>query len=238
MDKSLISQISNNDDSFIRRLIVAMSSFLFDKIRVLQIENGISNEITVPIFYSQTGEEQFLSDFFLDTDKYKRELGGDKLKGYLTTVPSGIMSISGFSINTQFLTSRHTRSNFKRRIYTPYGDVEKTISARTTFVPITTTFTIEIKASSDLQRLKITEQVIHTFYRTKKFKFSYNGYDSLPCSASFPTGYDMPKDLKWQYPSNDVSIRPRLKFNIETLSYMPSIDNTTERYVNNKMDNL
>ncbi len=238
MDASQIGQVTNTDSAYNRRLIVAMTQFLYEKIQVVQVENGEEVKLYVPFYYSQTGEEQFMTDFFLDTDRWKKELGVDKIKGNPVPVPSCVFTISSFTVNTQFLTSKFVRSNFRRRIKTPYGDTEKIVSARAAMLPIGTTWNMELTTSSDLQRHKVTERLLKVFWRAKKFKFSYDGFDSLPCTVAFPSQYDINKELSYQFPSKDVVLRPRVKFILETLSYMPIPDEATEKYQDNRMDNL
>ena len=148
-----------------------------------------------------------------------------------------IITISGFTLNTQFLTSKYTRSIFKRRISTPFGDAEKMVSARTAMIPCGITWDVTVTTNSDLQRAKLTENIIKTFYRAKKFKYGYDGFDSLPCTVGFPANYDIHKDLKWQYPGVDTDLRPRLKFTLDSLTYMPNPDEETIRYVDNQETN-
>lgn len=238
MDNSQIGSIANTDDSYIRRLIVAMTQFLYEKIKVKQIENGETKMIDIPFYYSQTGEEQFMTDLFLDNDRWKKELGLDKIKGNPTPVPSCVFTVASFTVNTQFLTSKYVRSNFRRRISTPFGETEKMVSARAAMLPVGTVWDMELTTSSDLQRLKVTEKLLKVFWRSKKFKFSYDGFDSLPCTVAFPTSYNIDKELRYQFPSKDTVLRPRIKFTLETLTYMPIPDEATERYVDNRLDSL
>jgi len=237
MDNSSIGSIKNYDSSYFRTLIVGIMGFFWEKLYVPQMENGEESMVNIPIYYSRNGEEQFLIDYFQDTDKYRNELCLEKVQGTVNKIPSGIFTAADLSVNTQFITSRYVRSNFKRRIKTEFGDTEKMVSARTEMIPIGMKWDVEIKASSDVQRWMIIEKVIKTFRRVKQFKFTYDGYDAIPCMVGFSSDFNINRDIVLQYPGGEDK-RPKFKFTIETLSYLPTHDDSTVLDQYNRIETL
>ncbi len=124
-----------NTDSFVRNLIVGLSSFLYDVIEIKQVEDGVIKLKRLPMFYSTTGESQFIQDFFLNTDKYC-DILSPKIEGNTTRIPSGIFSLSNASINQQSLGSGYTRADYQKEFDTEFSREERDMSARVDFVPL------------------------------------------------------------------------------------------------------
>jgi hypothetical protein len=108
------------------------------------------------------------------------------------------------------------------------------MSARTNFIPLRYDVEMKVKSGSDIERLKIFETVIKKLYKTKKFFIKYGGFPKLPCRVSFPENYNVTKNFNFNYPSDDK--RPMLIFNVELLTFMPVIDESTIRNNEEKIE--
>lgn len=225
----------NFDDVFTRSIIVGLSSFMYDVIQIKETKNGETAFKKVPFFYTMTGEEQFLTDYFLNTDKYCSELS-HKIEGNVTRIPSGRFNITGAGITTDDIGSGYTRANYDKKVETEFTREIRSMSARTTFLPMKYDIEMKVKSGSDLERLKIFEAVVKKLYKIKKFNVRYEGFNKLPCLVSFPESMNIQKNFVFQYPADDK--RPLLLFNVEVLGYMPVIDQTSERHNEEKITEI
>lgn len=216
----------NFDSVFSHRMIVGLSSFFYDSIKIKQIQDGSTLIKSVPIYHSQTGSEQFLTDYFLNTDRYKNTLSG-KVEGNIKIVPSGVFNFSDVGIQRDMLGSQYTRVKSQEIIDNDFGVEVKDVSNRGEFIPLLYDVDVKIKCGSDLERLKIMEAIIIKFYKTKKFFVSYNGFKKLPCLVALPDNMNVSKVFNFK--SGENNLRPELVFKLELLGYMPSIDPETER---------
>ena len=225
----------NFEDVFSRNLIVGLSSFMYDVIQIKQTVKGETTMKKVPFFYSESGNEQLLTDYFLNTDKYCNVLS-PKIEGNLVTIPSGRFSIGGVAITTDDLGSGYVRANYDEKVIGEMVDEMRSISARTNFIPLKYDIEMKVKCGSDIERLKVFDAVIKKLYKVKKFTIKYEGFRKLPCLISFPESMNMAKNFIFQYPTDDK--RPLLIFNVEVLSYLPVIDETTKRNNEERIDEL
>ena len=79
----------NTDEVFLRGLITSLLKSLNDKLKYIQINDKQEVlEVYVPFFYSMTGDESFLQDFFLE---YTECLTDKKMaEGNYDVLPRGI----------------------------------------------------------------------------------------------------------------------------------------------------
>lgn len=214
----------NTDDVFLRNLIVAITEFFYDSVFINSIEDGKIVRKPVKIFYSLTGEQQYLEDFFRKTDKYCDEL--QPVEGNINYLPSGRFKMVDANISTDELEGDHVRFQYNKTIETELATEIRTMSARGRFIPIEIKFDLSIKSSSELDRLKIWQVVLRRFYKVKKTWMSFEGFPKIPILIGFPEGYTMDKLFKFKYPT-DTS-RPMLDFSINVITYMPDMDGNTE----------
>lgn len=225
----------NYDNSFVRNIIVGLSSFLYDVIEIKQTEKGVIKLKRVPFFYSFTGEEQFITDYFLNTDKYCNVLS-PKVEGNVTRIPSGVFSLSNAGVDPQRLGSGYTRADYKKEFETDFSLEERDMSARTDFVPVSFDFESKVKCGSDIERLKIFEEIIKKFYKVKKFWIKYEGFHKIPVTVSFPDQYNIAKNFQFRYPDNET--RPQMIFQLQVIGWLPVIDEKTERFAAEHIDDF
>lgn len=223
----------NFDGVFTRKVIVGISSFLYESLKIREIKNEKTNIKSVRFFYSMTGEEQFLQDYFLNTDKYCNVLS-PKIEGNVNTIPSGVFTLSNAGINESDLASGYTRIDYQKKFNTEFSLEERDMSARADFIPMQYDFEAKVKCSSDLERMKVFEALIKKFYKARKFWIKFEGFQKLPVMMAFPDSYDMAKNFNFRYPDNEK--RPEVVFRLQVVSYMPVIDEKTERFIEEKIE--
>ena len=223
---------TNFDEVFLRRLIVGISSFFYDNISIEQSVRGEKTKKPVKIFYSVTGDQNFIVDNFLPTDKYCEEF---KVKGNIEYLPSGIFKIQNPTISTDNLKSSHVRAVYVKQIQDEYKTVLAEFSSRVEFLPLDISFSITIKASSENDRFKIYEQLLIKFNKVKKFWIKYKGF-VLPVLVQFPNDYGLKDNFQFKFP--DDNRRYELEFSISTISFLPVIDESTERLVGEKIKKI
>jgi hypothetical protein len=218
----------NTDDVFLRSLITAFLKSLNDKITYNQINDQQQLlQVYIPFFYSMTGDEPFLQDFFIrykncDTDQLIAE-------GNYDIIPRGVLTFTGAQIDTQSLTNKFTRMSYATENL--QGEM-KTFSSYTNSIPLALTFNCTIKVDTVLDSFKIFQSVITTFYKTYQFSFEYSGF-RIPVQVGFPENYEINKQFEFTYQNNPQFIDFSFILAIET--YFPEKDLSTERFRGNLM---
>jgi hypothetical protein len=218
----------NTDDVFLRGVITSFLRSLNDKLRYIQINDKQEVlEVYVPFFYSMTGDESFLQDFFLE---YKECLTDKTLaEGNYDVIPRGIVSLQSSEIDAQNLANKFTRMSYSKE--TTEGEM-KTFSSFTNSIPLNLNFNVTIKVDTLLDAFKIYQSVIETFYKTYTFSFEYAGF-RIPCQVGFPESYEMTKQLEFTYQSNPQYID--FTFSVVMETYFPEKDLATEKFRGNLM---
>jgi hypothetical protein len=218
----------NTDEVFLRGLIGSFLRSLNDKVRYIQINDQQQIlEVFIPFFYSMTGDESFLQDFFI---QYRNCLTDHIIaEGNYDVIPRGIVTMGQSQIDTQALANKYTRMSYTKE--TTEGEM-KTFSSFTNSLPLNIGFDVNIKTDTLLDAFKIYQAVIQTFYKTYTFSFEYDGF-RIPCQVGFPESYDMAKQLEFSYNNSPQFIE--FKFSVQIETYFPEKDLTTERFRGNLM---
>jgi len=214
----------NYDNVFFRNVIVGLSSFFYDIMEVEEIVNDKASMKKVPIFYSMTGTEQFLTDYFLNTDKYHNELSC-KIEGNVNQIPSGVFTVKTGGVSSQDTTSS-ARMVYEKDVETEMTTEVRKFSAETEIIVETFNLEFTIKASSDIEKWKIYDVIIEKFHKVKKFFIKYKGFNKLPCLIGFPDSYDVQKQVQFRFNDNDK--RPLVVFSAELKTFRPVPDFKTE----------
>jgi hypothetical protein len=218
----------NTDDVFLRSLITALLRSLNDKLTYTQINDQQQIlEVFIPFFYSMTGDESFLQDFFIeykncDTDELIAE-------GNYDVVPRGVLTFSGGQIETGSLTNKFTRMSYT--VEDLRGEM-KTYSSFTNSVPLSFNFNCVIKSDTVLDSFKVFQSTIATFYKTFQGSFEYSGL-RIPFQVGFPENYEINKQFDFTYSTNPQLIDFTFQIAVET--YFPEKDMSTERFRGNLM---
>lgn len=228
----------NNDDVFMRNIIVALSKFLYDVIKIKEIKDGEEIVKTVKIFYGAS-DQQYLSDMFLDPHQYEWIQDGmteddykQIVEGQYRKVPYGVFTFESAGLQPNFMSGGYERAEFVMDVENEMGISTETFSARTNFVPEQFNVNLEIKASSEIERMKIYDVVVENLWKANMFSFRYKGFQGLPCTISFPDNAQMEKNLSFRSNTNDKL--PIMKLSLKLDTVRPVIDETTIMMKKNK----
>lgn len=228
----------NYDDVFMRNIIVSLSKYLYDIIRIKEVRDGEEREKNVKIFYGAS-DQQYLSDLFLDPhqqewmqDGMTEENYRSAIEGSLREIPYGVFTMESAGIQPANLSGGYSRAEFVWDVENDYGVSAETFSARTNFVPESFNVNLEIKASSEIERMKIYDVVMEKLWKTGMFYFRYNGFQKLPCTVLFPENTQMDKNLSFRSNANDKL--PMMKISLKLETVRPVIDESTVMMKKNK----
>jgi hypothetical protein len=217
----------NTDDVFLRGVIMGLIRSFNDKLTYIQVNDKQEVlEVFVPFFYSMTGDESFLQDFFIE---YKECLTDKTVaEGNYDVLPRGIVTLQSSEINTGGLGNKFTRMTYAKESLE--GEM-KTYSSYTNSVPLNLSFNVAMKVDTMLDAFKIYQSVISTFYKTYTYSFEYQGF-RIPVQVGFPESYEINKQLEFSYASNDYI---QFNFSVAMETYFPEKDLSTERFRGNLM---
>jgi hypothetical protein len=218
----------NTDEVFLRGLIIGMLRALNEKLTYIQVNDQQQVlEVYVPFFYSMSGDESFLQDFFLPYE----DCNGNQVfaEGNYDVIPRGIVTLSGIQIDTSALTSGFVRSTYNQE--DTKGQM-RAFSAYTKSIPLAGSFSVVIKVDTLLDAFKLFQSTINTFYKVIHFSFEYGGM-KIPVQVGFPESYDNDKQQEFTYQS--VQKRIQFSFNLQLETYYPQKDLSTERFRGNLM---
>jgi hypothetical protein len=217
----------NTDDVFLRGVIMGLIRSFNDKLTYIQVNDKQEVlEVFVPFFYSMTGDESFLQDFFIE---YKECLTDKTVaEGNYDVLPRGIVTLQSSEINTGGLGNKFTRMSYAKESLE--GEM-KTYSSYTNSVPLNLSFNVAMKVDTMLDAFKIYQSVISTFYKTYTYSFEYQGF-RIPVQVGFPESYEINKQLEFSYASNDYI---QFNFSVAMETYFPEKDLSTERFRGNLM---
>lgn len=218
----------NIDDVFLRNVIVGMLKNLNDRLTYLQInEQQEVLQVFVPFFYSMSGDESFLQDFYMDYIDCDGQ--SPFAEGNYDVVPRGILNLSGVSIDTQAITNGFVRSTYN--LEDTQGQM-KAFSAYTNYIPLSLSFDITIRTDTLLDTFKIFQSSIQTFYKVFDYSIEFGGM-RIPVQVGFPESYPNDKQLEFSYGSTQKWIETKFQVTAET--YFPQKNLETERFRGNLM---
>ena len=114
MEKTSFLHKYNTDNVHSRAVIVGLVNLLNTRV---QYENVLSDTnidiVTVPFFYSMTGDERFLQDYFLEWNDCIHPKIAD---GNYDVIPRGIVTLESNTINTTAMTHRFVRGSYVKEV--------------------------------------------------------------------------------------------------------------------------
>lgn len=204
----------NKDDIHIRSVIIGLINLLNQEIFYVNVHSNEQQDIVeCPFYYSTTGDERFLQDYFME---WRDCIHPKYITGNFDPIPRGIVKLTDMNINTGNLTQRWIRGEFTRLID---GKLE-TFSAYINSLPLDFSFNVSIRADTITDIFKITQAVLETFYHIQIYNTSYKGV-MIPCQVGFPDAYPIEKTFEFTYPT-DTNIEMNFQLTLET--YLPVFD--------------
>lgn len=210
---SAYNQEFNKDSVILRYVIVGLLAELRNKVYFYnQIDEDTISKISVPFYYSVTGNERFLLDAFLFGAIESGEAIGD-----YEVVPRGVMQLTGISIDSGNMTNKFIRSQFVRE----FKGQLKTFSLETLFLPINLSFDITVVCSNNLEMLKVTESIMSKLYKATFFQIDL-GMMRVQSSVEIPEDYS--QERLFEYSLNDKK-EFSVTFPVEVKTFMPIFEN-------------
>ena len=208
----------NNEDILVRGVIAGMLNVLNNNIKYNQIwSNEDKEEISVPWFYNQSGDERFMQDFYthyFDCDFPK------PVDGNFDRIPRGEITYAGSTIDSNRITNRFVQGRYLKEID---GQLQSYISHLYS-IPLTVNFDCELWIDNLVSALKIEQAIRQTFYKTVTFYSYYKGL-RLGCTSGFSESDILEKNINYSFEEEN---KIKLTFNIEVEAYEPVFDPTTE----------
>lgn len=218
----------NTDDVFLRNLIVATLRALNEKLTYTQVNDQQQVlEVFVPFFYSMSGDESFLQDFFLPYE----DCNGNNVfaEGNYDVIPRGIVNLTSFQIDTSGLTNGYVRGTYNQE---DYKGQMRAFSSYLKSIPLTGSFSVVIKTDTLLDAFKVFQSVVSTFYKVIQYSFEFEGM-KIPVQVGFPESYDTDKQQEFTYSATQKRIQ--FSFSLAFETYYPQKDQSTERFRGNMM---
>lgn len=229
-----MEQVKNFQNVFLRSVMVGLNYSLYKHIQIPQVQDGVVTMKAFPWLFLDHNE-QFMRDYYENPPDYCEELD-PKLDGNYEKVPGASMRFTTSGVVTEEMGSRYQRAIYWKNVKTEHGTDTRLMSSRTLFIPVNVNFEIKIKCSSQVERMKVWQECMKKLYKTIRFYIRFEGFPKLPALASFPESMDLSKEFQWGWPAPDDNTRPILQFDIEVRTYLPDIDETTERKYEEKMN--
>lgn len=228
----------NYEGVFLRSVIVSFTSFMSKIVEFERYRNGGSETIKCPIFYSYTGDQQFLSDMFLDSHRYPYNGEKQPVEGNTMPIPSGTFvikeggvqnsNVSGGNERLLYFVDEENEHGFQPQV--PY-------SARGVWFPETFSVELEIKTSSEIDRLKVYDSIIENLYKTRKTYINdYKGFKKIPLTIVFPESQQISR--AFSFIANSQSDLAVLKLQLEIHTKRPIIDKSTALKLDTKVKSV
>jgi len=221
----------NNENILIRAIIAGLLDVLNNHIKYNQIWGNDPLEdienISVPWFYNQSGDERFMQDFYTH---YAECIPPRPVDGNFDMIPRGIITYTGSSIDAQRITSRYVQGRYVKEVN---GKLEGFISYLYS-IPINVRFDCELWADTQLTALKIEQELREVFYKNVTFYVYYKGM-RIGCTAGFPEDFAINKNINYSFESEN---KIKLTFSLEVESYQPVFDPTVEIPAKNQIKKI
>jgi len=200
----------NFDNVYFRDLAKSVMGAYQDKIWWVNDFTDEARLVTVPFYYSMTGDESFLIDAFVDDSPSERvELNTD-------IIPRGHITITSVTAEFSKIRNPHVwmRSDLEadQEMYSIYSKVKA--------IPMTTSFDVEIRLDSEVDVWKCYSKILDVFSLYKYMDFQHRGI-YIEAVFALPEGKEitMPREHDL---SSDSTLS--IKFTCEVKSFYPAID--------------
>lgn len=213
----------NNEDILSRAVIAGMLNVLNDKIIYNQVwTNEEIEQVKVPWFYNQSGDERFMQDFYTHYAdcNFPRPVDGN-----FDVIPRGVITYTGSAIDATRITNRFVQGRYMKEVD---GKLQSYVSFLYS-IPLTVNFDCEIWVDTQITALKLEQAIREYFYKTVTFYVYYKGI-RVGCTSGFSESITIDKLIKYSFESEN---RIKLNFTIEVETYQPVFDPTTEMNANN-----
>jgi hypothetical protein len=224
----------NTDDVFFRGIILGLLTKLNEIITYDQVDKDQNvTKIYIPFFYSMVGDEPFLQDFYLS---YENCDGKPAFaEGNYDVIPRGVLEIGATRIDTGSATTKFVRGSYTKEVEKDTGSEMVTYSSYFYPIPLGVSVNAKIKADTVLDAFKIQQSVLEIIYKRFVYYFYYKGF-RIPVQVSLGDAVPdkQPNNFQMSYGSQRGE-GVTLSFSMELETYLPDIDQTTEKFRGNLM---
>lgn len=220
----------NYDNIFIRTVIAGVINILNDRVYLIyRLSDTETKTHYVPFYYSLTGDERALQDFYI---QWNDCIQPKKVDGNIDVLPRGMVKMNNVNINTSSLTNYLVRGDFVKE---DENNQLLTYSAKMHSIPLKMNFEIEIQADTQEDSWKIWEKVIEVFWPTVASSVRWN-YVRIPFQMGFPADMPIEKLFQWSYGSvSSQNVNTNMKFTVELETYYPIFDKNTQFFKGNQI---
>jgi hypothetical protein len=221
----------NRDDSVIRHILIGLCADLNKKIYLMnQRSQDERVKVDVPFYFSFTGDEDVLYDYFLLDDS----LDPDRKKaiGNYDVIPRGIVNVTSFSIDSAALLNKYVRGFYQKEVE---GQL-KAYTAQFQMIPVVMNCECKVWVDTQLDLFRITEKIIKTLYKNNLYQVDVghieDGTYRVPSIYKLSEDYEMERPVEFSF---DDEKRKSVNFSIELNSFIPSFENDDEQFAGNRM---
>lgn len=220
----------NYDNIFIRTVIAGVINILNDRVYLIyRLSDTETKTHYVPFYYSLTGDERALQDFYI---QWNDCIQPKKVDGNIDVLPRGMVKMNNVNINTSSLTNYLVRGDFVKE---DENNQLLTYSAKMHSIPLKMNFEIEIQADTQEDSWKIWEKVIEVFWPTVASSVRWN-YVRIPFQMGFPADMPIEKLFQWSFGSvTSQNVNTNMKFTVELETYYPIFDKNTQFFKGNQI---
>lgn len=218
----------NNENILIRSVLAGLLDLLNNQIKYEQAwANDDIEEVTVPFYYNQSGDERFNQDFYTH---YGQCMPPKLVDGNFDMIPRGAITYNGSSISSNRITSRYVQGRYLKEVD---GQLESFVSFLYS-IPLTVRISCEIWLDRQITSLKVEQAIREVFYKTKTF-YSYFKGMRVGSTVGFPDDIAIEKNIQYSFESDN---KIKLTFELEIETYQPVFDPTTEMKANSKIKSI
>lgn len=224
----------NTDEVFFRGVILGLLTKLNQTITYEQTDNDeVTTKIFIPFFYSLVGDEPFLQDFYLSYE----DCDGKPAfaEGNYDVVPRGIIEMGAVRIDAGSATTKFVRGAYTKEIIKEEGSEMVTFSSYFNPIPLSMQVLAKIKVDTTLDAFKVQQSVLEILYKRFIYYFYYKGF-RIPVQVVMPDSIPdkQPNNFTMSYGSQRGEAIT-LSFSMDLETYLPDIDNSTEKFRGNLM---
>jgi len=198
-----------------------------------QIDNDTRHKVDIPFYFSFTGEEDTLYDYFLLDDSVD-PLRAKAIANY-EVVPRGIVNMTSSGIDAGALLNKYIRGNYQKL----ENGTMKAYVAQFQMIPFLMNFDCKIIVDTQLDLFRVIEKVVKRLYKSNQYNVDVGhieeGTYRIASYYKMPEDYEMEKPMEFSF---DEDKRKMVTFSIELLSFIPSFEHDDEQFAGNRMFNF
>ena len=206
----MIGERYNYENVFFRDLTISILDTFEGELKWVNRFNSGDVDVSVPIYYSMTGDERFLLDSFSDdvvsNNRYV-ELNTD-------IIPRGHITFDGVDIKSDEVANPNV---WLRMVIESDSEIKKVLS-KIRAIPVSAKYTLSIILSSEIDVWKCTQAIMNTLWL---YRFTYFEYNSMRIDAVLTIPDSNQIDIQREKNmTTDNTIKLTISFNVDT--YYPA----------------